>query len=100
MEGTLAIRRTLILGIGTTGREVAESLAEHLTWQFGGLDKVAWVKILVLETEQPVSTLGDRVLWSGMKPDEYSQYITQPRARKHKCPPATNGSKASQYFSA
>jgi len=79
MEGTLAIRRTLILGIGTTGREVAESLAEHLTWQFGGLEKVAWVRILVLETEQPVSTLGDRVLWSGMKPEEYHQYITQPR---------------------
>ena len=39
MEGTLAIRRTLILGIGTTGREVAESLAEHPTWQFGGMVK-------------------------------------------------------------
>jgi hypothetical protein len=79
MAGVLAIRRTLVLGLGTTGREVAESLAEHLTWQFGGMDRVAWVRLLVLETEQPASPLGDRVLWSGMKPEEYSQYITQPR---------------------
>jgi hypothetical protein len=79
MEGVLAIRKTLVLGLGTTGREVAERLAEHLTWQFGGLERVAWVRLLVVETEQPASPLGDRVLWSGMKPEEYSQYITQPR---------------------
>lgn len=79
MAGVLAIRRTLVLGLGTTGREVAESLAEHLTWQFGGLERVAWVRLLVLDTEQPVSPLGDRVLWSGMTPEEYAPYIDQPR---------------------
>ena len=58
MSDTLSIRKTLILGLGTTGKEVAEAVAEHLTWQFGGFEKAAWVRLLVLETEQPTSLLG------------------------------------------
>ncbi len=79
MSETLSIRRTLILGLGTTGKEVAEAVAEHLTWQFGGHEKAAWVRMLVLETEQPVSPLGDRVLRGGISREEYAPYLNAPR---------------------
>ncbi len=79
MSETLSIRKTLILGLGTTGKEVAEAVAEHLTWQFGGFEKAAWVRLLVLETEQPNSPLGDRVLRGGISREEYAAYLNAPR---------------------
>src|SRR4051794_29778133 len=79
MAETLSIRRTLILGLGTTGKEVAEAVAEHLTWQFGGHEKATWVRMLVLETEQPDSPLGDRVLRGGISREEYAPYLNSPR---------------------
>ncbi len=79
MAETLSIRRTLILGLGTTGKEVAEAVAEHLTWQFGEFDKAAWVRLIVLETEQPDSPLGDRVLRGGISREEYAPYLNAPR---------------------
>lgn len=79
MIGTLSVRKTLVLGLGSTGLHVAEQLAEHLTWQFGGLDRVAWVRLLVVETAQPPSPLGDRVLWTGLNREEYQPYLNNPR---------------------
>lgn len=75
----LQIRRTLVIGLGTTGKEVAEQLAEHLTWEYGSFEKASWVRMLVLETDKPTSPLGDRVLWSGMTREEFAPYQTTPR---------------------
>jgi hypothetical protein len=69
-----------VLGIGSTGLEVAEQLAEHLTWQFGDFERAAWVRILVSETAQKDSPLGDRVIWAGMSPGEYTPYVHAPNA--------------------
>ncbi len=79
MSETLSVRKTLILGLGTTGKEVAEAVAEHLNWQFGGFERAAWVRLLVLETEQPDSALGDRVLRGGITREEYAPYLNAPR---------------------
>jgi Tubulin like len=76
---TLSIRRTFILGLGTTGKEVAEAVAEHLNWQFGSFEKASWVRLLVVETEQPNSPLGDRVLRAGISREEYAPYLNAPR---------------------
>ncbi len=79
MAETLSIRRTFILGLGTTGKEVAEAVAEHLTWQFGGFEKASWVRLLVVETEQPDSPLGDRIIRAGISREEYAPYLNAPR---------------------
>ncbi len=79
MTGTLAVRKTIVLGLGSTGLKVCEQLAEHLSWQFGGFERACWVRLLVLETAQPTSPLGDRVLWAGMARDEYLPYLNSPR---------------------
>jgi hypothetical protein len=79
MSGILSVRKTLVLGLGSTGLKVAEQLAEHLNWQYGSFEQAAWVRLLVLETAQPHSALGDRVLWGGMTKEEYAPYLSTPR---------------------
>jgi hypothetical protein len=79
MTGVLAVRKTLVLGLGSTGLQVCEQLAEHLNWQYGSFERAAWVRLLVVETAQPQSILGDRVLWAGMTKEEYLPYLNSPR---------------------
>lgn len=79
MAGALSVRKTLVIGLGSTGLHVAEQLAEHLNWQYGSFERAAWLRLLVLETAQPQSPLGDRVLWSGMTKEEYQPYLNSPR---------------------
>lgn len=78
MPGTLSVRKTLVLGMGTTGKEVAEQLAEQLTWQFGSFERASWVRILVMETEKPTSILGDRLIYAGMTTADFAPYRTNP----------------------
>jgi hypothetical protein len=59
--------------------QVCEQLAEHLNWQYGSFEKAPWVRLLVVETAQPQSILGDRVLWGGMTKEEYLPYLNSPR---------------------
>jgi hypothetical protein len=77
--GVLSVRKTLVLGLGSTGLQVAEQVAEHLNWQYGSFERALWVRMLVVETAQPQSPLGDRILWSGMSKDEYLPYLNSPR---------------------
>ncbi len=79
MKGVLPVRKTLVIGLGSTGLRVAEQLAEHLNWQYGSFERAAWVRLLVLETAQPHSILGDRVMWGGMTREEYLPYLNSPR---------------------
>ena len=79
MTGILNVRRTLVIALGSTGMQVTEQLAEHLNWQYGSFEKAEWVRMLVVETAQPQSILGDRVLWSGMSKEEYLPYLNAPR---------------------
>ena len=79
METQLDLRKTLVIGLGTTGKKVAEYVAEHLNWQFGSFEKANWVRLLVLETDKSSSPLGDRVLHGGMSGDEFNQYVMQPK---------------------
>jgi hypothetical protein len=79
MTGILTVRKTLVLGLGSTGLQVCEQLAEHLNWQYGSFERASWVRLLVVETAQPLTMLGDRVLWAGMTKEEYQPYLTNPR---------------------
>ena len=48
------MRRTLIIGLGSTGRDICDDILTRILWSSGNnsLDKVPWVDLLVLETEQ------------------------------------------------
>ena len=43
-------RRTLLLGLGTTGACVCGQILEQLDWSYGNFDNIPWVKCVILET--------------------------------------------------
>lgn len=46
-------QRALIIGLGSTGYDVCNHIAQRIQWEHGGLSRVPWLKFLVLETETP-----------------------------------------------
>lgn len=43
-------RRTLLIGLGTTGARICSQIMERLTWNYDSLENVPWVRCVVLET--------------------------------------------------
>lgn len=51
--------KTIIVGIGTEGYKACELVVQRLESQFGSLDRVPWIRFIVLDTEnQSVKKLG------------------------------------------
>ena len=44
-------QRALIIGLGSTGYDVCDYIAQRIQWEHGGLEHTPWLKFLVLETE-------------------------------------------------
>ena len=45
------LRKLFVLGLGTTGTDVCNMLAERLENEFGSLDRIPWVQFLCFETD-------------------------------------------------
>lgn len=45
------VMKTLVIGLGSTGTEICDSLHRRLQWQYGNVDNVPWVKFLCIETD-------------------------------------------------
>ena len=61
------MRRTLIIGLGSTGRDICDDILRRILWSSGNnsLDKVPWVDVRVLETEQK----------DGLPSKDYQKYV-------------------------
>ena len=46
----MRIAETLIIGIGTSGQNICEKVANNLSYKYGDYKKASWVGIKVLET--------------------------------------------------
>ena len=51
-------QRALIIGLGSTGYDICNYISQRIQWEQGGMDRVPWLKFLILETE-PASGLGE-----------------------------------------
>ena len=49
-------QRALIIGLGSTGYDVCNYINQRIQWEQGGMDRVPWLKFLILETEPPAGT--------------------------------------------
>ena len=47
---TINGRRTLLIGLGSTGAQICNQILERLTWTYDSPDNVPWLKCIVLET--------------------------------------------------
>jgi len=54
MPQRLAFKKTLVIGLGTSGKDICDSIAERLQWQYGSARNIPWVRFFVLETNQDV----------------------------------------------
>ncbi|UTA50121.1 tubulin-like doman-containing protein [Deinococcus radiodurans] len=47
----MRVFKTLVIGLGSTGTEILESLADRIDWEVGGLSRAPWVEFLAVETD-------------------------------------------------
>jgi len=50
----LRFKKTLVIGLGTSGKEICSAIAERLQWQYGKPENIPWVRFFVLETNRSV----------------------------------------------
>ena len=51
MAENMRVFKTLVIGLGSTGTEILESLADRIDWEVGGLARAPWVEFLAVETD-------------------------------------------------
>jgi hypothetical protein len=78
----LDARRTLIIGLGSTGSYICNQILEHLEWAYGSPKNVPWVRCLALETEdvpagKTIHKYG-KVEYLRLKADSYEKLIDSP----------------------
>ena len=44
------LTKTLVIGLGSTGTQVCNSLLRRLEWEFGSADRAPWVQFMAIET--------------------------------------------------
>lgn len=53
----MSVNKTLIVGLGSTGTEVCDMIAERIEWELGDVSKSPWVRMLCIETDADKQTL-------------------------------------------
>lgn len=81
-------RKTLLIGLGSTGAMACNQILERLNWTYDSLENVPWVKCLTLETagvpaEKMVHTQGQFQRLT-ISQDEYSGLVANPQLYKDK----------------
>jgi len=51
MAENMRVYKTLVIGLGSTGTEMLEALADRIDWEVGGLERAPWVEFLAIETD-------------------------------------------------
>ncbi|EYB66505.1 hypothetical protein DEIPH_ctg103orf0030 [Deinococcus phoenicis] len=88
MAENMRVFKTLVIGLGSTGTEILEALADRIDWEVGGLHRAPWLEFLAVETDvakpnrfngtDDFKTLGiPATAWSDMlhRPDIYDASI-------------------------
>lgn len=73
--------KTLVIGLGSTGTRILESLAERIDWEVGSLKRAPWVQFLAIETDGSMKSRfngTDDFRTLGIGPDAYRDIITHP----------------------
>jgi Tubulin like len=51
MAQQMRVYKTLVIGLGSTGTEILETLAERVDWEVGSLERAPWLQFLAVETD-------------------------------------------------
>ena len=73
--------KTIVIGMGSFGHDVCDSLLRRIESEFGSSDKVTWIKFLIYETEQNTKSFAankDLVHHMGIDRDKFGSYLANP----------------------
>ena len=80
-EEPVQVMKTLVVGLGSTGAEICDLLAERVEWELGHLERAPWMRFLCIETNanQPTRfrNSSDFVTLS-IGADEYERMVRSP----------------------
>lgn len=81
-------RRTLVIGLGSTGARVCNQILDRVTWEYGAPTTVPWLSTLVLETAPVGSELaiagGTGTLHLTINESDFTSLIKNPQAYQDK----------------
>lgn len=76
------VMKTLVVGLGSTGTRICESLAERMDDELGSLERAPWVEFLCIETNAAQTSRfngTDNFRTLSIRSDQYSDIITNPQ---------------------
>jgi hypothetical protein len=47
----MRVTKTLVIGLGSTGTEICETVARRIAWELGSIERAPWVQFLCIETD-------------------------------------------------
>ena len=73
-------QRALIIGLGSTGYDICDYIAQRIQWEQGGMDRVPWLQFLILETEAStgVGELDQNYIHLTIEGKDYEGLINNP----------------------
>lgn len=77
----MEVTKTLVVGLGSTGTEICEIIAERIRWELGSLNRAPWVRFLCLETNattKPEAVPSDDFIHLGISATDYSTLLANP----------------------
>jgi len=83
----MQVVKTLVIGLGSTGTEICERVAERIRWELGSLQRVPWVRFLCVETDmnnRPDIIPYEDFVSLTISAQEYSLLLKQPDAYEEK----------------
>lgn len=79
----MKVAKTLVIGLGSTGTQIADSVATRVRWELGSLAKAPWLSFLCVETnaseKDKVKTLSDSDFRDlSISAQEFAQLVDRP----------------------
>jgi hypothetical protein len=78
----LRVTKTLVIGLGSTGTQICDALAERIESEVGSLERAPWIEFLCVETnaaERSRFNPGDNFKTLSIDAAEYSDLISAPQ---------------------
>ncbi len=84
----MSVTKTLVVGLGSSGCDICNSLAKRIKWELGSLSRAPWIRFLCIETNvgkdvQLIPELRKDFFAATVPAQEYESVIENPEAYAH-----------------
>lgn len=78
----MTVHKTLVVGLGSTGTEIINTLIDRIEWELGSIKAAPWIRFLALETNGSTPTRLEPTDFRRIEltTGEYAQLLNNPQA--------------------